>query len=308
MIEKITGLEGKQTGGEWTLTKEMAKDLVIPDSLVAWLQDKQVVELVKGFPTEPRVLEALISFLAATESSEESPEQEKVRRESRVGPVDDKMVMVSSGSFLYGDEKAEKDIAYDFEIDIYPVTNEQFREFIEIGGYEGKEECWDPKGWEWKNMEKLTQPRLWDDSQWNQPDHPVVGISWYEADAFSRWAGKRLPTEEEWEKAARGTEGRVYPWGDEFDSEKCNNQESGSDGTTPVTKYVNGLSPYGCYDMAGNVWEWTNSWYEERNRNRVVRGGSWVNGAGYLRSSNRFRDTPTSRGNYVGFRCTRTPG
>ena len=304
MVEKITALEEKLSGGEWTLTKEVAKDLVIPDSLVEWLQDKQVVELVTGFPTEPRVLEALISLSAATESSEESREQEMTRGSRGAGPVDDKMVEIPSGPFLYGEDNAEKDISNAFEIDTYPVTNEQFRAFVDDKGY-SKEEYWSDEGREWKEREQVTEPRFWTDDKWNTSDHPVVGVTWFEADAFARWAGKRLLTEEEWEKAARGAHGNAYPWGDEFDSAKCNGRKSGGEGTSPVTKYVNGLSPYGCYDMAGNVWEWMNSW--KGKDLRVLRGGSWLVEAEILRSSVRYWNSPSARDNYVGFRCARTP-
>ena len=149
----------------------------------------------------------------------------------------------------------------------------------------------------------MIQPEYWEDEQWNRSDHPVVGVCWYEAEAYAKWAGKRLPTEEEWEKAARGTGGRSYPWGDAFDQEKCNTSESNVNGTTPVTKYVNGLSPYGCYDMAGNVWEWTASLYKEKRADRVIRGGSWLSEPDNARSANRVRYLPTDRLNDVGFRC-----
>ena len=211
-------------------------------------------------------------------------------------------MLVPRGPFLYGDEKKTATIEYDYLIEIYPVTNGQYRGFIQAGGYVNKE-YWSGDGWKWKNQEKAVKPDQWSDSNWIQPDYPVIGVSYYEAEAYAKWAGKRLPTEEEWEKAARGNDGRAFPWGDEFDHEKCNSRESGNDAPTPVTKYVNGLSPYGCYDMSGNVWEWTASWYDKETR--VIRGGAWLYGAWFLRSSYRVWYDPSRGDNYIGFRCVK---
>lgn len=301
MVEKIGDVARKQSSDEWILTDEMVRELAIPDPVVKFLREKKVVDLVKDLPTEEGVMEGLMSLSATAKSVEDKREKEAV-----LGPrVEGNMVIVEKGLFLYGEKKEQRDIADDFQIDIYPVTNEQFRRFVEGGGY-GNQDLWSKDGWKWKEKQKATQPKFWMDKKWNQPDHPVVGVTWYEAEAFARSVGKRLPTEEEWEKAARGIEGRVYPWGEEFDSAKCNNGQSEGDGTTPVTKYVNGLSPYGCYDMAGNVWEWTASWFDKTDL--VLRGGSWGIKFENLRSSHRFRTSPASRDVYVGFRCARTPG
>ena len=112
--------------------------------------------------------------------------------------------------------------------------------------------------------------------------------------------------EEEWEKAARGIDGRVYSWGNEFDKDKCNTDESKIGHTTPVKDYKEARSPYGCFDMAGNVWEWTDSWDEKKEEYRVLRGGSWYSFRNYARCADRFGNH-AGLGNYdIGFRCART--
>jgi len=143
-----------------------------------------------------------------------------------------------------------------------------------------------------------------------QENHPIVSVSWDDAAAFAAWAGLSLPTEEEWEKAARGTDGREYPWGNQWDAAKCcNSVGQSAKRTTPVGQYPAGASPYGVQDMAGNVWEWCDSWYSV-NSSRVLRGGSW--GGAYpdgFRASDRGGRDPTYRLCGFGFRCVlRSPG
>lgn len=134
----------------------------------------------------------------------------------------------------------------------------------------------------------------------------MVGVSFYEAEAYAKWSGKRLPTEKEWERAARGTDGRKYPWGNDFDLKKCNTFESKIIRTTPVTRYPNGISLTGCYDMAGNVGEWCQDWYDESKSEKVLRGGSWLNNRNFAQCSIRDRCHPLGRDPIIGFRCVRT--
>ena len=210
-----------------------------------------------------------------------------------------------------------------FWLACYPVTNAQYRLFVEANGYT-EQRWWSREGWGWRQTSKFTEPGYWTDKKWDGDSQPVVGISWYEAEAYCRWAAEvtgepiRLPTEAEWEKAARGTDKRKYPWGDiEPDAKLCNFQRNVGQ-TTAVDRYSPaGDSPYGCVDMAGNVWEWTDSWYQAYpgssyksaafgGTHRVLRGGSWYGSANDVRTSNRSREAPDFRINDVGFRCAST--
>jgi formylglycine-generating enzyme required for sulfatase activity len=245
----------------------------------------------------------------ARESAREDPKPSpgapsaRPRGESRSAEAPAGMVKVPKGPFLYGDDRHRETIKHDYWIGIYPVTNDEFRAFILAGGYQNQA-YWSQEGSAWRTANNIQTPACWNDAKWNKPDHPVVGVSYYEAEAYATWTGKRLPTEQEWEKAARGTDGRIYPWGDEFDKNKCNSGAGWFSWgqTSPVSTYPNGKSPYGCYDMAGNVWDWCTGWYGEEKQWRVIRGGSWLYFPGTLRASLRNGNPAVDRGNNIGFR------
>jgi formylglycine-generating enzyme required for sulfatase activity len=215
----------------------------------------------------------------------------------------------------------------------YPTTNAMYAHFITAGGYEDErwwkeaieDEYWnEDSGFRYGNA-----PRYWDDARWNNPSQPVVGVNWYEAVAYCRWLTAtlndgyvyRLPTEAEWERAARGPQGWAYPWGDAWQEGFCNSKEAGLEQTSPAGLFPQGATSEGVHEMVGNVWEWCRDWYAEdayaesepRNptgpasgSSRVLRGGSWYNdGPPVCRCG--FRDGlgPWGRDYYGGFRCVR---
>ena len=235
------------------------------------------------------------------------------RVEAGINPKDGaEMVWVPAGEFLMGstddegvrDERPQRKVYLDgYWMYKTEVTVAQYRKFCEATNREMPE----APEWGWKE------------------DHPVVNVSWHDAVDYAKWAGASLPTEAQWEKAARGTDGRVFPWGNEWDAGACANSVSWSlKGTKPVGSCPAGASPYGCVDMAGNAWEWCADWYDEAyygneapSRNppgpasggvRVLRGGSWSDDSSvYFRCAYRYGYAPDYRYSFIGFRCSRTP-
>jgi len=239
----------------------------------------------------------------------------------------DAFLPVPAGLFLYGDSKKTVELGLPFAIGKYPVTNLHYRRFIEADGY-NRREFWSDEGWAWRTgsydahapiesrdwltrrpPDKRREPFYWQDAKWNNPLAPVVGISWFEAEAYCHWLtqqlGKpvRLPTEAEWEKAARGTDGRLWPWGNEWNKHLCNNRELGFGHLCIVGMFPKGASPYGAQDMAGNVWEWTSSVKtHDRVVYRAVRGGSWTYFKRLTGCAYRLGYMPASFHTQVGFR------
>ena len=188
----------------------------------------------------------------------------------------------------------------------YPVTNSQFSLFIDEKGYANRD-LWSEEGWEWQEKVDVSEPHYWKHSKWNGPNQPVVGVSFFEAQAFCSWAGGFLPTERQWEAAARGKDGHEYPWGGPLKDGICNSAETGLKATSPVGLFPGSRSvDFGLEDLAGNVWEWCDSLYSKDDNSRVLRGGSFVDSASGARGASRLRVGPVARSYDFGFRVART--
>jgi|GEM_PF-1894658 len=215
-----------------------------------------------------------------------------------------------------GNAESSESPVHEVRLDAYriarnPVTVGEYGRFVDDGGY-GVKQHWKAGG-----FGKDDKPAGWDEQK-GHPNRPVTGVSWYEAAAFAAWAGLRLPTEAEWERAARGNDGRPYPWGDDDPTPSRANYDGQIGHATPVGVYPRGAAPEGVLDLAGNVWEWcADDWhgnYEGAPRDgsawtgagesgaRVLRGGAWSYVAIYLRSAIRYRDRPGGRFSDIGFR------
>jgi len=215
-------------------------------------------------------------------------------------------VEVLAGTYLYGEEGRTVEIRQPFWIGRYPVTNQQFAVFIAAGGYRDRQ-WWSNEGRAWLEEEEAAEPGYWHDRRWNAPNQPVVGVSFWEAEAFCAWAGGRLPREEEWEAAARGPKGLLYPWDDAWQDGICNAAEARLGVTSPVGLFPRARpADRAIDDLVGNVWEWCASFFDPKREDfpdaRVLRGGSWDSLRGFARSTYRYWYTPNDRGNFIGFR------
>ncbi|MFB9298696.1 SUMF1/EgtB/PvdO family nonheme iron enzyme [Kibdelosporangium philippinense] len=199
-------------------------------------------------------------------------------------PVDGRaMVKVDGSVFLSGPSNDPMWLP-SFYVDVHPVTNAEYALFVAATGREVPRH--------WKNDGLFAD---------DVADHPVVFVTWTDAAAYAAWAGKDLPSSQQWEKAARGTRGAVYPWGDQPTPAKCNVRENGVGSTTPGDRYQSGVSPYGVYDMCGNVWEWCST--ESRPGRRELKGGAWTSPFNRATPSS-FNDAAESMcDDDTGFRC-----
>ncbi|BAY68332.1 ergothioneine biosynthesis protein EgtB [Anabaena sp. FACHB-709] len=248
------------------------------------------------------------------------------------------MVEIPAGEFELGNDSidaldnerpAHRVYLDTYWIDRYPVTCGEYGVFIEAGGYQNPE-WWSVAGWKWLQTEQVIQPLYWNRLSSTTENHPVYGVSWYEAEAYARFVGKRLPTEVEWEKAAswnvKADCRHTYPWGEDMPTPQncnCDGLRRGlGEKTTPVNAYPAGQSAYGIYDTLGNVWEWTASWFDGYKgfqsypykgyaqvyfdqKHRVLKGGSWATRPWVLRPSFRNWYHPQVRQIFAGFRCAR---
>ncbi len=271
-----------------------------------------------GFSLRFSFLVLLLSGMFA--SAELAQAQLELLRKNRpveqAVPPETPMVEIPAGEFAMGsdreqaleDERPMHAVWVDrFSMDLHEVATVQYAEFLAATDRSAP--------WHWHTVD-LAQ----------HGDRPVIGVDWSDADAYCRWKGKRLPTEAEWEKSARGMDGRLYPWGNRLPRTDLANFSLGarfsySQVLMPVRSYEQGRSPYGLYHMAGNVWEWVQDWYAtnyyevspERNPQgpepgqfKALRGGSWSDLPKYLLSYGRFKLPPETRNSYTGFRCAKS--
>jgi formylglycine-generating enzyme required for sulfatase activity len=294
-------------------------------------------------------LMVVISTASCAQSDPKTPPACTKAGRTWTSPVDGMtLVCVPAGAFSMGsedgddDEKPLHEVTLDaFWIDSSEVTNAMFAAFVEATGYQTEAEIaglgntWTGDKWAQVEGTDWQHPQGPDSSIIDLANHPVVQVSWNDAKAYCEWTERRLPTEAEWEKAARGTDNRTYPWGNEQpDGSRLNfadinldvdwadrNADDGYLFTAPVGSYADGASPYGALDMAGNVLEWATDWYGEKyyqdspgqnpqgpasGESRMLRGGSWYAFDYLLRAAYRGNANPSYTDDGIGFRCARS--
>jgi len=324
-IERIVFTKDFET--EPTIVNDALKDAVSKpfDTLLGLLKNKklsdkakeQIQRILRQFGKEDELKRA--GVMPEIIIKPDKPEKILHKKDNS------EMVLIPAGSFLYGSKVDDKEAQSNekpqvlidlpaFYMDIYPTTNEQYCRFLN----DAQPDANKLGGWFYfKDSYEKEKCRILKDKNRYAIEsgferNPVSFVNWFGAKAYADWAEKILPTEKQWEKAARGTDGRRYPWGNDFEEGRCNYGRKHK-GTTPVNKYEQGESPYGCYDMAGNVWEWTCTNYKTEKEQDdfksdewiVLRGGSWYDDAEYCRCAYRYHDFPGLRGYYRGFRCAR---
>ncbi len=321
---------------DWRRLRRRSFDLPEVHDRLAEMAE-QIADALEPVPPPPAAPETTTLHATTQPVVDTSPTLPAIPADNRATrhPSLPDMVKIPAGPFLMGSSDADT-LAYNaekpqhrLELPTYwigktPVTNAQFRPFVAGDGYTNQD-YWTDVGWEWREEEGITAPCRWDDAEWNGADQPVVCVSWFEAVAYARWLSAqtgqalRLPTEAEWEKAARGPDGFIWPWGNTWKEGRCNTEEAGIGTTTPVGSYPEGASPYGALDMAGNVWEWTatrwtkdypyaveDEWtaeYLAGEGGRMLRGGSWFNEQRVVRGALRnLSFSPHDRNLYDGLR------
>jgi DNA-binding XRE family transcriptional regulator len=241
-----------------------------------WPKLAKVIEISRD-----RIMDLLIR-----ENEPEIDAQESIRASHIRHPMDGRLMAKIDGSVFLSGPGNEPTWLPTFYIDVYPVTNAEYARFIAATGH--------------------TPPQHWTDERTPEhlSDHPVVLVTWNDAAAYAEWAGKSLPSGPQWEKAARGTRGTVYPWGDQPTPAKCNVRENGVGSTTTVDCYKSGVSPYGVFDLCGNIWEWCST--ETRPSRHELKGGAWT--SPFLRATpSSFNDAAASMcDDDTGFRCVVT--
>ena len=257
-----------------------------------------------------RFLDINNRYLQEAKNDDPAPAGEKRQVAKKKHYSNKDMAFVHGGPFIMGSndwwpksQPEHKVTISGFYMDKYEVTNRKYRAFVTATGRKP------PDNWTGGNIPA------------GKEDHPVVFVSWRDAEAFCKWEGKRLPKETEWEKAARGADGRTFPWGNKFDKNKANTPQYGHGDTMPAGSFENGKSPYGIYDLAGNAWEWVDDWFKPYPGNthpdenygekyKVLRGGSWYDCTYYkcgisAPAYNRIFFNPDTRNNNFGFRCAK---